>query len=337
MRTILRIIFLRFFPFLILVILVVGIERIYNKIHAAIVCLGDAEYAWLYIPTEASFSQIKDSLYHHDMICRKKVFERYIRMGQYDQNFKPGRYRIKNHMSAKDLVNILTRGLQTPVRVSFHHIRTEEELAGKISRQIEADSLSLIKAMQLERNVFTLTIPNTYEMWWNSTATDFMTRMTTESRKFWEGERTQQADSIGLTIPEVVTLASIIEKESAMNDEKSLIAGVYINRLHRRWPLQADPTLIYACNDFTIKRVLNRHKNIDSPYNTYKYTGLPPGPICIPSISSIDAVLNYSNHEYMYFCAKEDFSGYHVYAVSLQEHNRNARRYQRAFRNRNTN
>ena len=174
-------------------------------------------------------------------------------------------------------------------------------------------------------------------MWWNSTATDFMTRMKRESRKFWEGKRTRQADSIGLTIPEVMTLASIVEKESAKIDEKPLIAGVYMNRLHRQWRLQADPTLIYAWNDFTITRVLNRHKEIDSPYNTYKYRGLPPGPICIPSISSIDAVLNYSNHDYMYFCAKEDFSGYHVYAVSLKEHNRNARRYQKAFRERNAN
>jgi len=337
MRTILRIIFLRFLPFLIILTLVIGIERIYNKIHSAIVCLGDAEYTSLYIPTGASFSQVKDSLYKYDIICKKKVFEQYIAMRHYDQYFKPGRYRLKNHMTAKDLVNMLIKGLQTPVRVAFHYIRTKEELAGKISRQIEADSLSLLKAMQQEKNVFTLTIPNTYEMWWNSTATGFMTRMAKEARKFWDGERTHQADSIGLTIPEVVTLASIVEKESAMNDEKPLIAGVYINRLHRRWPLQADPTLIYAWNDYTIRRVLNRHKEIDSPYNTYKHIGLPPGPICIPSISSIDAVLNYSDHDYMYFCAREDFSGYHVYAVSLKEHSRNARRYQEAFRKRNMN
>ncbi|NQV03498.1 MAG: endolytic transglycosylase MltG [Bacteroidia bacterium] len=317
--------------------MVLGIERIYNKINSDIICLGDSEYSWLYIPTGATFNQVKDSLYKHDMICKKKVFERYIAMRQYDQYFKPGRYKVAEHMSLNELVSMLIRGLQTPVRVAFQHIRKPEELAEKISRQIEADSLSLVKALQQEKNIFTITIPNTYEMWWNSTATDFMTRMKSESGKFWEGKRTRLADSIGLTIPEVVTLASIVEKESAKIDEKQVIAGVYMNRLHRRWRLQADPTLIFAWNDFTITRVLNRHKEIDSPYNTYKFRGLPPGPICLPSISSIDAVLNYANHDYMYFCAKEDFSGYHVYAVSLQEHSHNARRYQKAFRKRNAN
>ncbi|MFH1936132.1 MAG: endolytic transglycosylase MltG [Bacteroidota bacterium] len=336
-----RITILRILPFLLLAALLVGTERLYFRIHTAVIDLGDADHAWLTIPTGAGFNQVKDSLYHHDYVSKKKFFENYVELGKYDHYFKPGRYRLRNRMNARELVDMLIMGFQTPVNVSFHNIRKKEELAGRIARQIEADSLSLLTVLSdntilsqydvTPLTVFTLTIPNTYEMWWNSTAEDFMARMATESRKFWKGARTRKADSIGLTIPEVVTLASIIEKETTKNDEKPLIAGVYINRLQKKWPLQADPTLIYAWDDFTINRVLNRHKKINSPYNTYKNRGLPPGPICLPSITSIDAVLNYRDHKNMYFCAKEDFSGYHVFSSTMSEHNRNARRYQEAF------
>ncbi|TSA26118.1 MAG: endolytic transglycosylase MltG [Bacteroidetes bacterium] len=341
MRLFFRIVFLRLLPFLILAALLIGLERTYFRLHSAVIDLGKADHAWLYIPTGAGFSQVKDSLYHHGFVRKRRLFENFVEIGHYDRYFKPGRYRLRNHMSSQELVDLLIRGLQTPVNITFHNIRTREELAGIIARQIEADSLSLLNLFNnntvlaqydvTPMTLFTMTIPNTYEMWWNSTAADFLARMATESRKFWSGSRTRKADSVRLSIPEVVTLASIIEKETAMNEEKPLIAGVYMNRLHRKWPLQADPTLIYAWNDFTIKRVLNRHKEINSPYNTYKNAGLPPGPICIPSIASIDAVLNYRHHDYLYFCAREDFSGYHVFSTSLRDHNRNARRYQEAL------
>jgi UPF0755 protein len=180
--------------------------------------------------------------------------------------------------------------------------------------------------------VFALFIPNTYEFLWNTTADQFIRRMYKERQKFWNDERLTLMSLEGLTIPGVITLSSIIEKETAKNAEKQVIAGVYMNRLRKGWPLQADPTLIFAWNDYTIKRVLNKHKEIDSPYNTYKHTGLPPGPICLPSVSSIDAVLNYEKHDYLYFCAKEDLSGYHNFAVTLAEHNRNAERYQAALK-----
>ncbi|MBE0647218.1 MAG: endolytic transglycosylase MltG [Bacteroidales bacterium] len=336
-----RILFLRILPFLLLTFILVGTERLYFRIHSAVIDLGEIEKAWLYIPTGANFDQVKDSLYAHGFVTRKKLFENYVQLGKYDQLFKPGRYQLKNRMRARELVDLLIRGLQTPAKVSFHTIRSREELAGKVGRQIEADSVSLLAHFTDEiflsqynitpATLFTITIPNTYEMWWNSSAEEFVARMATESRRFWEGSRSRLADSIGLSIPEVVTLASIIEKETAKNDEKTMIAGVYLNRLNKKWPLQADPTLIYAWNDFTINRVLNKHKEIDSPYNTYKNPGLPPGPICLPSISSIDAVLNCMDHQYMYFCAKDDFSGYHVFSSSLTEHNRNARRYQDAL------
>lgn len=341
MRLFFRILLLRITPFLLLAVLMIGGERLYFRIHSAVIDLGDLNQAWLYIPTGATYNQVKDSLYVHEYVIRKKLFENYVKLGNLDRFFKPGRYRLKNKMSAKELVDLLIRGLQTPVNVTFHSVRNPEELAGRVARQIEADSLSLLKVFSndtlLSRylvtpgTLFTMMIPNTYEMWWNSTAEEFMARMEKESVKFWEGSRREKADSIGLSIPEVVTLASIIEKETAKHDEKPLIAGVYINRLQKKWPLQADPTLIFALNDFTITRVLDRHKEIHSPYNTYKINGLPPGPICLPSIASIDAVLNYRHHEYMYFCAKEDFSGYHHFSSTLAEHNRNARRYQKAL------
>ncbi|MBN1199835.1 MAG: endolytic transglycosylase MltG [Bacteroidales bacterium] len=341
MRLFFRILFLRIAPFILVAILMIGGERLYFRTHSAVIDLGNLDHAWLYIPTGAPYSEVKDSLYLHGYVVRKNLFENYVELGNFDQFFKPGRYRLNNRMSARDLVDLLIRGLQTPVNVTFHSIRNREELAGKVARQIEADSVNLLNVFSNDTllarygvtpgTLFTMVIPNTYQMWWNSTAEEFIARMAKESKKFWEGGRREKADSIKLSIPEVVTLASIIEKETAKNDEKPMIAGVYINRLQKKWPLQADPTLIFAWNDVTITRVLDRHKLINSPYNTYKLNGLPPGPICLPSIASIDAVLNYRHHEYMYFCAKEDFSGYHLFSSTLAEHNRNARRYQKAL------
>ena len=160
-------------------------------------------------------------------------------------------------------------------------------------------------------------IPNTYELWWNTSAEQFISRMSIEYKAFWNDERKKKATSAGLTQVQVSILASIIEKETNYDPEKARIAGVFINRLQKGWPLQADPTLVFAVGDFELKRILNVHKAIESPYNTYKYKGLPPGPICLPSISSIDAVLNYEKHHYMYFCAKPDMSGSHNFAVTL--------------------
>jgi UPF0755 protein len=177
-------------------------------------------------------------------------------------------------------------------------------------------------------------IPNTYELWWTTDAYEFTGRMHKEYLKFWNEERQLKAKSTRLSIEEVMILASIVEKETQKNDEKSAIAGVYINRLRKDWPLQADPTVVYAWGDFEMKRVLKIHTAIDSPFNTYKYGGLPPGVICVPSIASIDAVLNYQKHDYMYFCAKADMSGYHVFSRTLAEHNRYARAYQKALNER---
>ena len=319
---------------------------LYRSVYRPNLNLHGESSVILLVPTGATYQVLKDSLYLHDYIRDRRSFEWTAERKGLADHIRPGRYRIEQGMSNTKLINLLRSGRQEPVNVFFQNARTPAELAGQIARQLEADSLSLYNLMRdreflhsfqvTPATLFTITIPNTYEFYWNTNAKGFLTRMYRESTKFWKGSRERKADSIGLTLSEVVTLASIVEKETAMNSEKPLIAGVYMNRLKRRMPLQADPTLIFAWNDYTIKRVLNRHKVIKSPYNTYIYNGLPPGPICIPSIASIDAVLNYRRTDYFYFCAKEDFSGYHNFAKTLAEHNRNAARYQRALQNANT-
>ena len=244
-------------------------------------------------------------------------------------------------MSNDDLINHLRSGNQQPVKLIFNNIRDIEQLSKRVSEQIEIDSASIINFLKDsssiselgfdKHSISTLFIPNTYEIFWDVSVQKFMNRMLREYENFWNSERKASAERLGMSISEVVILASILDKETQKNDEKPIIAGVYINRLKRRWLLQADPTLIYAIGDFNIKRVLNVHKKIDSPYNTYKYQGLPPGPICIPSISSIDAVLNYTEHNYLYFCAKDDLSGYHEFARNIRQHNQNAEKYRKAL------
>jgi UPF0755 protein len=319
-----------------------GVAKYYHTFFEPNVITGSSPYAYLYIHTGMDFAGVKSTLKEGHFLKNPETFGQVAVTKKYDVKVKPGRYRLTDGMNNNELVNLLRSGKQEPVRVTFQNIRTPEELARKISGQIEADSLSIIRRLHDPEylrtfgtepvSVFTLFIPNTYEFFWNTSADQFVDRMYRERQKFWNNDRMTKMGEEGLDIAGVVTLASIIEKETSRNSEKAIIAGVYINRLRKGWPLQADPTLIFAWNDYTIRRVLNRHKEIDSPYNTYKYTGLPPGPICLPSVSSIDAVLDYRKHMYMYFCAKEDLSGYHNFSVTLAEHNRNADRYQAALR-----
>ena len=316
--------------------------RYYRYIFAPNVDLNGRKYAWIYIPTGSSLEGVKDSLYRHGYIINKRSFEWLARKKDFQFHINPGRYRLTNGMSNNLLINRLRSGRQDPVRVSFQSARTSQDFAGKISHYIEADSISILNlttdpAYLQQFNVnpatfFSIIIPNTYEFYWNTSADKFIRRMYAESKKFWNPERLKKAGSAGLTVDQVVTLASIIEKETAMNSEKQEIAGVYINRLKLGMPLQADPTVIFAINDYTIKRVRDKHIQVDSPYNTYRYGGLPPGPICIPSIASIDAVLNYDHNDYLYFCAREDFSGYHNFAKTLAQHSINARKYQKALK-----
>ena len=314
---------------------------LYQVIYKPNVWTPNSNNVSIYIPSQANFEDVKQLLFEKGLIIHRNNFIWWAEKKKYPDLIKPGHYILKNNMTNEDLITLLRSGDQVPVKVIFNNMRDIYQLAGRVSQQIEADSVSLINEitssemlseMELTiENVSSIFIPDTYEFYWNITAAGFVKRMHEEYLRFWNSNRLSKAEELNMTIPQVVTLASIVEKESNKSDEKPIIAGVYINRLEKGWRLQADPTLIFALNDYSIKRVLNVHKDLDSPYNTYKFGGLPPGPICIPSISSIDAVLNNQNDGYLYFCAKDDLSGYHVFARSNAQHNRNARKYQKAL------
>lgn len=316
----------------------------YRMAMAPNVKTTDGKDAVVFIHTGSDYEQAKQALFDADILISTKTFEWVAKKKEYPEHIKPGRYVIPNGASNNRLVNMLRGGLQTPVMVSFNNIRNVDQLAGRISKQIEADSMSIASLLHnkeyikgLGFNNYTipaLFIPNTYEYYWDTDAQEFVYRMQQEYEKFWNEERLGKATKLGLKPDQVSTLASIVCKETNKTDEMPRIAGVYLNRLKNGWLLQADPTLIFALNDFSIKRVLNIHKEVESPYNTYKYAGLPPGPICIPSLVAINSVLDAENHNYFYFCAKEDFSGYHNFAKTLAEHNRNAIKYQQALNKR---
>ena len=292
----------------------------------------DGKCVSLYIPTGSDYQYVKNELISLDVLKSESAFDRLAKRSHYDENVHPGRYILTDGMTNKQLINMLRMGYQTPVKVVFNNMRTVEQLAGRISEQIEADSLSIINEIRKNDDVDATTfIPNTYEFYWNTGADDFVAKMVTEHNRFWNETRLAKAKEKKMTPRQVSILASIIDKETTKTSEMPRIAGVYMNRLSKRWPLQADPTLVFALGDYNIRRVLDVHKNIDSPYNTYKYAGLPPGPICIPSIAAIDAVLNAEKHNFFYFCAKDDLSGYHVFAKNITEHNKNAEKYRKAL------
>jgi len=313
----------------------------YRMIYKPNVWLNGQSSVAFNIKSGSSWEDVKQLLYANGSIIHRESFERLASIMKYPDHIKPGHYILKEGMSNKQIITKLRAKQQDPVKLVFNNIRIKEELAGHIAEQLETDSVTLLKLLNdadylkkfgfTPSNVISMFIPNTYEVYWDITAEKFMERMHKEYNAFWTEKRKARLTEIRLTELQAITLASIVEKESNQNDEKPDIAGVYMNRLRDGWLLQADPTLVYALGDFSIKRVLNVYKSIDSPYNTYMYLGLPPGPICLPSISSIDAVLNYRQHNYMYFCAREDFSGYHNFAVTMNEHLLNAAKYQQAL------
>tara|TARA_R110002073_G_scaffold8207_7_gene45927 strand:+ start:36942 stop:37970 length:1029 start_codon:yes stop_codon:yes gene_type:complete len=259
-------------------------------------------------------------------------------------NIKAGRYQLTEGMSNNDLVNLLRSGQQTPIKISFNNQDTLEKLAGRIATQIEADSVSLIAAFHdslfLKEKKITKAqmlgsfLPNTYEFFWNTSGEQFRDRMFKESKRFWNDNRLKKAKTLNMTPEEVITLASIVYKETPKAVEQPRVAGLYLNRIKKGMPLQADPTIIYILKqihgqDFIVKRVLFKDLKIKSPYNTYLHRGVPPSLIAMPDITSIDAVLNYERHDYLYMCVNIDKFGYHAFASSLKQHNRNARKYQR--------
>ena len=316
----------------------------YHTVMSPNVTTPEGKETVIYIPTGSDYEVVKSILSDGHFLSNEKSFNWVAQRKDLPNNVHPGRYVLKNGMSNNQLVNMLRGGLQSPINVTFNNMHDVDQLAGRISKQIEADSVSISELLhnedyirQLGFDKYTipaLFLPDTYQFYWNTNAEGFVARMFQEYNKFWNEERQQQAQQIGLSPIKVSTLASIVNKETNMSDEMPRVAGVYLNRLKSNWLLQADPTLVFALNDYSIKRVLNVHKEIESPYNTYKYPGLPPGPICIPSIAAVKAVLNAEQHHYYYFCAKEDFSGYHNFAKTLAEHNRNAAKYQQALNQR---
>jgi len=317
----------------------------YYLLYSPSINTGEQAVRHIYIRTGWGFDETMKMLREEGLLKYPRFFQVLAEHKNYPERVRPGRYKLSGNMSNTDLVALLRSGKQDPVNVIFNNIRSAQQLAGRISKQIEADSLSLItmfldSAMHKKYGIpghqlALMFIPNTYEFFWNTSAYGFMERMYREYERFWQGSRDEKLKAINLTRAQAVTLASIIELETRKDDEKARIAGVYMNRLKIGMRLQADPTLVFAHGDFSLRRVLFRHREIDSPYNTYRYAGLPPGPISFPSISSIDAVLNYETHDYLYFAARHDFSGYHNFARTYRQHLVNARLYHQALNERN--
>lgn len=279
------------------------------------------------------------------------AFNMLVRHSSYADNVRSGRYAIRSGEGALQVFRHLKNGLQTPVHLTIPSVRTMDKLAAEISEKLMLDSAEVAQALYDEATcqklgydtatIACLFIPNTYDIYWNVSLEKFLERMKKESEAFWTAERTQKAQQMRLNKVEVMTLASIIDEETANDKEKPMVAGMYYNRLMMRnseypngMPLQADPTIKYAWKQFELHRIYHKLLTIDSPYNTYKNTGLPPGPIRIPSVAGIDAVLNYVHHDYIYMCAKEDFSGTHNFASTYSEHTANAKRYAEALNKR---
>lgn len=302
--------------------------------------------AYIYINTGASYNDVKKEL--SPLLKDINTFEALASRKKYINNVRSGKYVITRGMTNNDIINSIRSG-NIPVRVSFNNQNSLEALAGRVAKQIETDSVTLLnsfknKEFHTGNNFSTATalgmyLPNSYEFFWNTSADKFRERMLKEYNRFWSDARTAKAKQLGLNRDEVITLASIVYEESKQKTEQPRIAGVYINRLKNKWTLDADPTIKFAAyqlpkyKNTVIRRVLNVHKTIDSPYNTYKNGGLPPGLIAMPDISAIDAVLNYEKHNYFFFAANAQKPGFHNFAKTLAQHNQNARKYQQYLNN----
>lgn len=303
--------------------------------------LVDKESELLFIPADATFDSVRDTLYEKDYVQNIVAFSFLAKLMNYDEQVKPGRYKLETSMTNLEAIRHLRSGRQQPLDITFNTIRTKPDLAGKITRNLMVDSTRFLQLLNNQEvaskygftreNFLTMFIPNTYEVYWTITAEELINRMHREYQRFWTEPRKDKAEKLGMSPVEVSILASIVDAETNQREEAPTVAGLYLNRLERNIALQADPTLVFAHQDFSIRRVLDKHKEIESPYNTYKYTGLPPGPIRLPDGPMIDAVLNYEDHNFLYMCAREDFSGYHNFATNLRDHLNNAARYQRAL------
>jgi len=312
-------------------------QGLYTKVYG----VNTTKEGFVYLPTNSQFKDVENLL--RPFLKRVEPFVWLAEKKNYPNTIKAGKYLIAKGMNNNELINLLRSGQQTVVNLSFNNQHSLEKLAGRISTQIEADSSTLVahftdKAF-LSSNGFSkntalaMYLPNTYQCYWNISAVAFRDRMLAEYNRFWNPERLQQAKALNLSNIEVITLAAIVQKETTVLSERPIVAGLYLNRLKRHWPLQADPTVIFALRASTgketpIRRVLTKDLGIRSPYNTYLHKGLPPGPIAMPDISAIDAVLQPTEHDYFYMCASVTDIGKHVFSKRISEHNRNAVKYQ---------
>lgn len=297
----------------------------------------------LYISARTDYAGLSDSLL--PSIRHRGAFRLYADRIDLPETFKPGHYELREGMSVMDVARMLKLGMQTPVRITINNVRIPAQLAAKLSRQLDADSaawMAVLTSPEAAREVgfdslslFSMFLPNTYEFYWTVTPEEFVRRMRREYDRFWTPERDEKRKRSGLSRVEVMTLASIVAEETRKTDEMPRIAGVYVNRLRKGIPLQADPTVKYAMQDFGLRRILYKHLKYPSPYNTYINKGLPPSPICMPSLAAIDAVLGFDDHDFIFFCARPTFDGYHNFARTLREHNANARAYSAELNKRN--
>ena len=319
---------------------IAGIAHIYYYFFAQPFQITDTTY--IYIDRDDDVDSVYHKIAEAGNPKQMHGFESLVRYQGY--NIKTGRYAIKPTDNMRYLHRRLSMGYQTPIKLTVGSVRTLDRIARNTARQLMVDSCEIANILNdtayISKLGFTpetlpaLFIPNTYEVYWNMSAEDFMQRMLKEHKAFWNEKRLKQAEAIGLTPIEVATLASIVEEETANQAEKPMVAGLYINRLKKGMLLQADPTVKFSLQEFGLKRILFKHLEVDSPYNTYKYAGLPPGPIRVPSYQGLESVLNYTKHNYIYMCAKEDFSGTHNFAVTSAQHAANARKYQQALNRR---
>ncbi len=300
--------------------------------------INEPEGKYLYIRTGSTYQNVKDSLIQNKIISGTIWFDKVAKYSNYDKAIKPGKYRINQGMSLVNLVRMLRSGKQSPVNLIITKLRTKEDLAKKLSNNFESDSMTVIQFLNnndslskynLDTNtMMTAVIPNTYTLTWNNTPSKIFKKLFIEQQKFWTDKRKAQAEVLDLREKEIYTLASIVEEETNQEQDKGKIASVYINRMRTGMKLAADPTVKFAMKDFGLKRIYFKHLSYLSPYNTYLIKGLPPGPICTPSVKTIDAVLNTPATDYLFFVAKPGFSGYSNFATNYDEHKNFAKAYQ---------
>lgn len=299
---------------------------------------------YLYIHTGAGFNEVYKTIRDQGIVNDTATFIKAAHDMNYTTRVKPGKYRLTSGMSNRNFINMLKAGNQEPVKLAIHNIRLKAQFAGFLAKKLEPDSVSFLRLLDsaafvekygfTTENVYTMFLPNSYESYWNTTPEKFFERMYANYQKFWTPERKAKAAAINLTQQQVSILAAIVDAEALHDDDMPAVAGLYINRLRKGMKLETDPTVIFAVGDFTIKRVLRKDLMKDSPYNTYMYAGLPPGPIMMPSINAINSVLDYQHNDYLFMCAKEDFSGYHNFANNEAQHQINARKFQEALNQR---